>query len=50
MPDADREILHELGARIVDFERHFDEHRGFVRADDSTLPHGLPDLSEALDE
>jgi hypothetical protein len=36
--------------RIVDLERHFDEHRGFVRADVSTLPYGLPGLSEALDE
>ena len=48
--DADHDDIDEAGARIVELERHFNNQRGFDRADDDDLPYDLPDLSAALDE
>ncbi|OAQ52508.1 hypothetical protein HTG_12865 [Natrinema mahii] len=47
--DADYERLLEVGARTVELERHFNNRRGFDRADDS-LPYEIPDLEDAIDE
>ncbi|WP_276279816.1 aldehyde ferredoxin oxidoreductase family protein [Halorussus caseinilyticus] len=47
--DADYETLQEVGARVVELERHFNNQRGFDRADD-TLPYDLPDFESALSE
>ncbi|MFB6095266.1 MAG: aldehyde ferredoxin oxidoreductase C-terminal domain-containing protein, partial [Halodesulfurarchaeum sp.] len=47
--DADYDDLLELGERIVTLERHFNNHRGVDRSDDS-LPYELPDFELALDE
>jgi len=41
--DADYEELMEIGARTVRLERHFNNQRGFDRADDG-LPYEIPDL------
>ncbi|WP_435365707.1 aldehyde ferredoxin oxidoreductase family protein [Haloarchaeobius sp. DYHT-AS-18] len=40
--------LLEVGDRIVTLERHFNNQRGFDRADDA-LPYDLPDFDAALD-
>jgi len=48
--DTDAETVEEIGARIVEHERHFNNKRGMDRADDNDLPYELPDLDEALDE
>jgi aldehyde:ferredoxin oxidoreductase len=47
--DADYEELMEIGARTVRLERHFNNQRGFDRADDG-LPYEIPDLEGAIDE
>ena len=47
--DADYEDLLDVGARVVELERHFNNQRGFDRSDD-TLPYDLPDFEQALDE
>lgn len=47
--DADYEELLRVGARTVDLERHFNNRRGFDRADD-TLPYDIEGLDAALDE
>ncbi|EMA33296.1 aldehyde ferredoxin oxidoreductase [Halobiforma lacisalsi AJ5] len=47
--DADFEELLAVGARTVTLERHFNNQRGFDRADDD-LPYDLPDFEEALEE
>ncbi|MFC7156760.1 aldehyde ferredoxin oxidoreductase family protein [Halomarina halobia] len=46
--DAESEDLLAVGARIVELERHFNNRRGFDRADDA-LPYDLPDFEAALD-
>jgi len=46
--DADFDDLLDVGARVVELERHFNNQRGFGRADD-TLPYDLPDFDAALD-
>ena len=46
--DADFGDLLDVGARVVELERHFNNQRGFDRADD-TLPYDLPDFDAALD-
>ncbi|WP_049936848.1 aldehyde ferredoxin oxidoreductase family protein [Haloplanus natans] len=46
--DADFDDLLDVGARVVELERHFNNQRGFDRADD-TLPYDLPDFDAALD-
>ncbi|MEM4780237.1 MAG: aldehyde ferredoxin oxidoreductase C-terminal domain-containing protein [Halalkalicoccus sp.] len=48
---ADYEELLDVGARVVELEREFNNHRGFDRADD-TLPYAdqLDGFEEALDE
>ncbi|WP_318568561.1 aldehyde ferredoxin oxidoreductase family protein [Salinigranum marinum] len=46
--DASIDDLHAVGARIVDLERHFNNRRGFDRADDS-LPYSLSGFEAALD-
>ncbi len=47
--DADYEDLLEVGARTVELERHFNNQRGFDRADDD-LPYEIPDLEDAIEE
>ena len=47
--DADYDDLLEVGARIVTLERHFNNQRGFDRADD-TLPYEIDGFDEALSE
>ncbi|WP_226042015.1 aldehyde ferredoxin oxidoreductase C-terminal domain-containing protein [Natrinema sp. DC36] len=47
--DADYADLMEIGARTVRLERHFNNQRGFDRADDG-LPYEIPDLEGAIDE
>jgi aldehyde:ferredoxin oxidoreductase len=39
-----------VGRRTVTLERHFNNQRGFDRADDRGLPYDLPDFEQALDE
>jgi aldehyde:ferredoxin oxidoreductase len=46
--DADFEELLAVGGRVVALERHFNNRRGFDRADDD-LPYDLPDFEAALD-
>jgi aldehyde:ferredoxin oxidoreductase len=46
--DADFDDLLDVGARVVELERHFNNKRGFDRADDD-LPYELPDFDAALD-
>jgi aldehyde:ferredoxin oxidoreductase len=45
---ADYEDLLAVGSRVVELERHFNNQRGFDRADD-TLPYDLPGFDAALD-
>ena len=47
--DADFDDLLEVGARVVELERHFNNQRGFDR-DDDRLPYDLPEFEDALDE
>ncbi|RQG88923.1 aldehyde ferredoxin oxidoreductase [Natrarchaeobius halalkaliphilus] len=47
--DADYEELLEIGSEIVTLERHFNNKRGFDRADD-TLPYEVPEFERGLDE
>ncbi|WP_255192961.1 aldehyde ferredoxin oxidoreductase family protein [Natronobeatus ordinarius] len=47
--DADYEDLLEIGGRVIDMERHFNNQRGMDREDD-TLPYDLPDFEAALEE
>ncbi|PSQ17645.1 aldehyde ferredoxin oxidoreductase [Halobacteriales archaeon QS_8_69_26] len=47
--DEDYERLQEIGARVVELERHFNNQRGMDREDDR-LPYDLPDFEAALDE
>ncbi|CAI48807.1 aldehyde ferredoxin oxidoreductase [Natronomonas pharaonis DSM 2160] len=46
--DTDWETLQSVGGRIVDLERHFNNQRGFDRADDDDLPYELEGLGEEL--
>jgi aldehyde:ferredoxin oxidoreductase len=46
--DADFDELLEVGARVVELERHFNNQRGMDRADDR-LPYDLEGFDEALD-
>ncbi len=48
--EADFEELLDVGRRTVTLERHFNNRRGFDRADDQGLPYDLPDFEQALDE
>jgi len=48
--DADYDDLLEMGARVVELERAFNNARGFDRADDDALPFDLPGFDAALDE
>ncbi len=47
--DADFEDLLDVGARVVELERHFNNQRGFDRTHDD-LPYELPEFETALDE
>jgi aldehyde:ferredoxin oxidoreductase len=47
--EADYTDLLDVGSRVVDLERHFNNQRGIDRSDD-TLPYSLPDFEAALDE
>ncbi|WP_254546672.1 aldehyde ferredoxin oxidoreductase family protein [Halomarina pelagica] len=46
---ADFEDLLAVGSRVVTLERHFNNERGFDRADD-VLPYGIEGLDAAIDE
>jgi len=46
--DADFDALLDVGARVVELERHFNNQRGFDRSDDD-LPYDLPEFEAALD-
>jgi aldehyde:ferredoxin oxidoreductase len=46
--DTDWETLMDVGGRIVDLERHFNNQRGMDRSDDDALPYELEGLSEEL--
>ncbi|WP_049928701.1 aldehyde ferredoxin oxidoreductase family protein [Halopiger goleimassiliensis] len=46
--DADYEALLDLGGEVVSLERHFNNQRGFDRADDD-LPYDLPEFDAALE-
>ena len=46
---CDYEELNEMGARVIELERHFNNKRGMDRADDR-LPYDLPGFQHALDE
>ena len=45
----DFEDLLAVGANVIELERHFNNQRGFDRADDD-LPYELPDFDSALDD
>ena len=45
---ADYDDLLSVGSRVVELERHFNNQRGFDRADD-TLPYDLPGFDAALE-
>jgi aldehyde:ferredoxin oxidoreductase len=47
--DAEYDELMEMGATVVELERHFNNRRGFDREDD-TLPYDLPEFESALSE
>jgi aldehyde:ferredoxin oxidoreductase len=47
--DADFEDLLDVGARVIDLERRFNNERGFDRADDR-LPYDVDGFEAALDE
>lgn len=47
--DADYDELQDVGAKVVELERHFNNQRGFDREDD-TLPYDLPEFESALSE
>ncbi|UPV75399.1 aldehyde ferredoxin oxidoreductase [Halorussus limi] len=47
--DADFEDLLEIGGRVVELERHFNNQRGVAR-DADRLPYDLPNFESALDE
>jgi aldehyde:ferredoxin oxidoreductase len=47
--DADYDSLLAVGSKVVELERHFNNQRGFDRADD-TLPYDLPAFDAALDD
>jgi len=47
--DTDYDHLLEIGSRVVEMERHFNNKRGFDRSDDR-LPYELPDFDAALSE
>jgi aldehyde:ferredoxin oxidoreductase len=46
--DTDWERLQDVGARIVELERHFNNQRGLDRAADDDLPYDLEGLDEEL--
>jgi aldehyde:ferredoxin oxidoreductase len=46
--DTDWETLQDVGADIVDLERHFNSKRGFDRSDDDDLPYELDGLGAEL--
>jgi aldehyde:ferredoxin oxidoreductase len=47
--DADFEDLLEMGSRVVELERHFNNRRGIAR-DADRLPYDLPGIEDALEE
>ena len=47
--DTDMETLIEIGGRVIELERHFNNQRGMDASDDR-LPYDLPDLAESIQE
>ena len=47
--ETEYEELQQVGSRVVELERHFNNQRGMDRADDR-LPYDLPEFEAALDE
>jgi aldehyde:ferredoxin oxidoreductase len=46
--DTDWETLMDVGGRVIELERHFNNRRGFDRSDDADLPYELEGLDEEL--
>jgi len=46
--DTDWDTLMDVGDRVVELERHFNNRRGFDRADDADLPYDLEGLDDEL--
>ena len=47
--DAEFDELLDVGARVIDLERAFNNARGFDREDDAAMPYELPGFDEGLD-
>jgi len=47
--DADYDHLQEIGARVIEMERHFNNKRG-MDAEDDRLPYEIPDLEQSIQE
>ena len=47
--DTDIDTLWQIGSRVIDLERHFNNQRGMDAADDK-LPYDLPDLESSIKE
>ena len=47
--DTDIDTLWQIGSRVIDLERHFNNQRG-MDAEDDRLPYELPDLEASINE
>ncbi|AKH98302.1 aldehyde ferredoxin oxidoreductase family protein [Halanaeroarchaeum sulfurireducens] len=48
--EDDFEALLDVGANVIDLERHFNNERGMDRSDDDALPYDVPGIDAALSE